>query len=184
MDIKADMIENEQKIAAYIDALTNESTEEAETFCTLLIQENEDELKQNKAASAALARCVCRFLLHKKNKSHLGNIIADNSIMRKAIFGWLNTYKYSLVFILKRVFRLGNAALTLEVLELLAANPFRNDRAKSYARDWSLCFLIHETLKAPADYLDLSEESLQIINQFMKEGEPDEKHEKCRKEDF
>lgn len=178
MDTKSDIIENEQEIATYIDALTSESPGEAEAFCTRFLRENDEQLSLNKATSAAFARCICRFLLHKKNKSRLGDIIADNGIIRKAVFGQLNTYKYSLVFILKRVFRMGSTALTREVLELLAENPFRDEAAKSYAREWSLVFLILETMKAPADYLNLSEESLKIINKFLKEGEPDETNKK------
>lgn len=184
MDTMPDILQNEQKLAAAIDALTNESPEEAQCFCTRLLQENDEKLNLNKAVSAAYARCVCRFLLHKKNKSRLGNIIAENSVIREAIFGRLNTYKYSLVCIMKRVFRLNNAALTLELLELLAGNPFRDDSAKSYARAWSLDFLISESLKAPADYLNLSEDSLKIINQFLKEGESNGKNKKNEKNDF
>lgn len=178
MDTKSDMIENEQEIAAYIELLTSEIPGEAEAFCTWFLRENDEKLSLNKATSAAFARCICRFLLHKKNKSRLGGIIADNGTIRKAVFGQLNTYKYSLVFILKRVFRMGNTALTKEVLELLTGNPFRDEAAKSYAREWSLEFLILETMKAPADYLNLSEKSLKIINQFLKEGEPDETNKK------
>ncbi len=178
MGTMPDILQNEQELAAYIELLTNESPEEARRFCTLLLQENDEKLSINKAVSAAYARCVCRFLLHKKNKSRLGDIIADNSVIRKAIFGRLNTYKYSLVFILKRIFRLNNVLLSKEVLDLLAGNPFRDDSAKSYAREWSLQFLISETLKAPADYLDLSEANLKIINQFLKEGESNGKNEK------
>lgn len=175
MNISDNILVCEREVSAYIETLTNESPGEAEKFCTMLLEENADKLSLNKAVSAAYARCVCRYLLHKKNKSRLGGIIADNDTIRKAIFGRLNTYQYSLIFILKRVFRRNSAALTREVLELLSNNPFRNDLAKSYAREWSLGFLIDETMKAPADYLDLSEESLKIINQFMKEGKLNEK---------
>lgn len=180
METIHDIIENEQKLAAYIDELTKEHTEEGERFCTLMLEENDENLSLDKAISAAYARCLCRFLLHKKNKSRLGDIIADNSTIRKAVFGRLNTYKYSLVFMMKRVFRLNKTALTFEILELLAGNPFRDDSAKTYAREWSLHFLINESLKAPADYLNLSEDSLKIINQFLKEGELDEKSAKIK----
>jgi hypothetical protein len=177
MDVTVDIMENEQEIAAYIDTLTSENLQQAEDFCTLFLKENDEKLSSNKAVSAAFARCVCRFLLHKKNKSRLADIIAGNSTIRTAVFGRLNTYKYSLIFIMKRVFRLNSESLTKEVLELLAGNPFRDDKAKSYARGWSLRFLIDETMKAPADYLNLSEESLKIINTFLKEGEFDEQDE-------
>lgn len=81
MDTKLDIIENEQEISAYIEALTNENPGEGQAFCTLLLQENDEKLNANKAVSAAYARCICRFLLHKKNKSRLEGIIANNDII-------------------------------------------------------------------------------------------------------
>lgn len=79
---------------------------------------------------------------------------------------------------MKRIFRLNDVSLTNGILELLAGNPFRDEQAKSYARAWSLGFLIDKVMKAPAEYLDLSEASLKIISKFLKEGELNEKCEK------
>lgn len=175
MDNHCDIIENERAIAAYIDGLTNNNTEDAEQFCTSLLIENEEKFSSNRAVSGAYARCICRFLLHKKNKSYLARVIEENETIRIAVFGKLNTYKYSLIFMMKRVFRQNKTELTKEILELLAANPFRDEQAKPYADRWSLEFLLTETMKAPEDYLNLSEESLKIIKKYKMEGEYDEK---------
>ena len=50
------------------------------------------------------------------------------------------------------------------MLRLLAGNPYRDDSAKDYSDRWSLRFIIDEALRAPDDYLDLSEESAEAIN--------------------
>ncbi len=171
MNMNDNIILYERETAAGIDALTADNPDEAEKFCTNLLAENEDKLSINKAVSAAYARCICRFLLHKKNKSRLLEIIEKNGTVRRAVFGSLNTYKYSLIFMMKRIFRQNKTELTKEILELLAANPFRDEQAKPYSDRWSLEFLLRETMKAPEDYLNLSDESLKIINYYLKEGE-------------
>lgn len=171
MEINCDVIKNEREIAARIEYLTNENPAEAERFCTSLLTENEEKLSMNRAVSAAYARCICRFLLHKKNKNRLVRIIEDNAEIRGAVFGRMNTYKYSLIFMMKRVFRQNNAKITEEILELLRGNPFRDEKAKPYADRWSLRFLLLETMKAPEDYMNLSDESLKIINKYFTEGE-------------
>ena len=58
---------------------------------------------------------------------------------------------------MKRLFRLNDLALTEEILRLLASNPYRDDASKPYESRWSLVFLIDEVLKAPEDYLRLSQ---------------------------
>ena len=171
MNTGRDIILCEKEYAAHIDALTCENPELAETFCALLISGNGDILSLNRAVSGAYARCLCRFLLHKKNKSRLVEIIKDNRVIREAVFGRMNTYKYSLVFMMKRVFRQNDVFLTGEILELLANNPFRDEQAEPYADRWSLGFLINETLQAPAEYLNLSDESLKIIQLYLTESE-------------
>jgi hypothetical protein len=170
MNTGCDIVLCERETAEYIDLLTAESPDEAEGFCTRLLEENKEKLSMNRAVSGAYARCLCRFLLHKKNKSRLMDVIKRNGTIRRAVFGSLNTCKYSLIFILKRVFRQNDAELTREVLALLADNPFRDDTAKSYADRWSLNFILDETMKAPADYLNLSGESLKIIEFYNKKG--------------
>lgn len=171
MNTGRDIILCEKEYAAHIEALTCENPERAEAFCALLISGNGDILSLNRAVSGAYARCLCRFLLHKKNKSRLVEIIKDNRVIREAVFGRMNTYKYSLVFMMKRVFRQNDVFLTGEILELLASNPFRDENAKPYEDRWSLGFLISETLKAPADYMNFSDESLKIIQTYLTESE-------------
>ena len=70
------------------------------------------------------------------------DIIQANAVLRRAIFGRLNTYQYSLIFLMKRLFRLNDLALTEEILRLLASNPYRDDASKPYESRWSLVFLI------------------------------------------
>ena len=171
MDIHGNIVVNERAVSEHIDILTAHDPAEAEKFCALLLNENEDKLSVDRAVSAAYARCICRFLLHKKNKNRLVEIIKNNNTIRKAVFGYLNTYKYSLVFMMKRVFRQNDTGLINEILELLETNPFRDEHAKSYSDRWSLEFLVREALKAPADYLNLSNECLKIIKSYIKEGE-------------
>ena len=46
----------------------------------------------------------------------------------------------SLIFLMKRLFRLNDLALTEEILRLLASNPYRDDASKPYESRWSLRF--------------------------------------------
>lgn len=174
-NISDNIIVCEKEIAGYIDLLAGENPAEAERFCSLLLKENADKLSQNRAASGAYARCICRFLLHKKTKTRLTDIIEKNDGIRRAVFGQLNTYKYSLTFIMKRVFRLNNTELTAEILTLLKNNPFRDEQSKPYSDRWSIAFLITEVLNAPADYMGLQEESLTIIHSYLGEVADNEK---------
>lgn len=95
-------------------------------------------------------------------------VILDNPDLRKIVFGELNTYKYSIVFILKRLVKTGNTDIIKEVLDLLSDNPYRDDSAKDYSDRWSLSFIIRETLSAPDDYLNLSEENRKLIEGYLK----------------
>ena len=99
--------------------------------------------------------------------------LRQHTALRTAIFGRLNTYQYSLIFLMKRLFRLNDLALTKEILELLAVNPYRDDSAKSYESRWSFAFLIEEVLKAPPDYLRLDAASAALLEQARKEALPD-----------
>lgn len=75
-----------------------------------------------------------------KCKASMTDIIQANAVLRRAIFGRLNTYQYSLIFLMKRLFRLNDLALTEEILRLLASNPYRDDASKPYESRWSLVF--------------------------------------------
>lgn len=158
-----EMLACERALAEQIDEMTFSDRLSAEALCTRLVQAEEVWPERSAAASAACARCVTRFLLHKKCKCTLVETLRQNTVLRTAVFGRLNTYQYSLIFLMKRLFRLNDLALTREILGLLAANPYRDDTAKAYESRWSLTFLIDETLKAPADYLRLDEASLALL---------------------
>lgn len=120
-----------------------------------------------RAQSAAYARLICRFLLHKKCKSRLAQLLTENEMLTMAVFGKLNTYKYSIIFLLKRILRLNNTALTQKVLELIKENPFENSEAKPWSDRFSLGFIITQALEAPEDYLNLSEENRAVIEKFL-----------------
>lgn len=158
-----DILTNEKDVAKYISDLTSANIRLAEDFCVTMLLKNLNSLSLNRAASSPYARCLMRFLLDKKMKSHLTDIIESNKVIRTATFGQLNTYKYSLVWIMRRVFRLNKVELTTEIMELLKKNPFRDDNAPTYSERWSLKFLIDEVLSAPMEYLNLTPQSLNAI---------------------
>lgn len=166
MDICGDIISDEMEIKEHIQRLTSQSPVDGEEFCSELLRENAQKLSLSRAASSAYARCLCAFLLDKKNKSRLTEIIKNNRVIREAFFGQMNTYKYSIIFVLKRVLKLNDNELTREVLTLLSNNPFRDDSAKSYSDRWSLKFIIDEVRNAPVDYLNLSAKSIEMLNEF------------------
>ena len=153
---------------AAIDALCQTDLTAAQEFVTLLLRQSSEAARSTPASSAALAACVCRFLLHRRMKTGIAAALRDNQALRTALFGQLNSYKYSLCFLLRRVVREDDTALLAELLTLLAQNPFRDDGAADYAERWSLDFLLHETLRAPAEYLQISEKSRLIIKEFSK----------------
>lgn len=159
--------ENERAVGDYIDSLTYSSPEEALVFVKEFLSCHKDDFTV-RGKSASAARCVTRFLLHKKSKDFLIPVILENPDLRKIVFGELNTYKYSIVFILKRLVKTGNTDVIKEVLDLLSENPYRDDSAKDYSDRWSLSFIIRETLSAPDDYLNLSEENKELIEKYLK----------------
>lgn len=161
-----DICKEEKAISARIDEVTNENPALGETYCAELLKNNSDKFSERRA-SAALSRCLCRFLLHKRCKNTFLKTIKENEIIRTAFFGELNTYKYSIVWILKRVVRSGDEALMKECLELLSKNPYRDDTAKDYESRWSMKFLIEETLKAPEEYLNITDSQRKIIEKYL-----------------
>lgn len=48
----------------------------------------------------------------------------------------------------------------------MSNNPYRDDSAKDYSDRWSLQFIIDESLNAPEDYLDLSDENKFVIQKY------------------
>lgn len=159
--------ENEKAVGDYIDSLTSSSPEEALEFVKEFLSLHREDFSV-RGKSASIARCVTRFLLHKKSKDFLIPVILHNPDLRKIIFGQLNTYKYSIVFILKRLIKTGNTQVIKEVLDLLSENPYRDDSAKDYSDRWSLAFIVRETLSAPDDYLNLSQDNRQLIEGYIK----------------
>lgn len=61
----------------------------------------------------------------------------------------------------------GKTDIIKEVLDLLSENPYRDDSAKDYSDRWSLSFIIRETLSAPDDYLNLSEENRKLLEKYI-----------------
>lgn len=161
-----DICKEEKTVSARIDELTNESPVSGEAYCAELLKENYDKFRDRRA-SAALSRCLCRFLLHKKCKNTFLKTIKENEIIRTAFFGELNTYKYSIVWILKRVVRSGDEELLQKCMDLLSKNPYRDDKSKDYESRWSLDFIVRETLNAPEEYLKITDEQRRIIEKYL-----------------
>ncbi|NLP47393.1 MAG: hypothetical protein GX345_00440 [Clostridiales bacterium] len=157
-----------REILTHIDELTYKDTQGAKEFCLEMLEQYGQTEEISRAKSDLYAACLTVFLLHKKNKSKLTGLIFEEEAFRLAFFGRLNTYKHSIVFVLKRVLRENAPALTEEVLTLLLNNPFRDENSKPYSDRWGLKFLIDEAMKAPEDYLSLSRENLQLIERFKK----------------
>lgn len=143
MPMESELIANEKQLGAQIDALTGENLLAAQELVTRLLEEHRTCFSE-RAQSACLARLLCRFLLHRKMKAHMLDVINENRAVREAFFGQLNTCKYSLVFVLKRVLRHGTRQLADETIALIKANPFRDDTAKSYSDRWGLEFIAGE----------------------------------------
>lgn len=157
----------EKALCAQVDRLCTSDPAEAHALIDSIVSECTAEQKQSRTESAALSRICCRFLMHRKLKSRLTDILTQDTSLRRALFGELNTYKYSLVFLFRRLIRLNDTALTHELLTLMSENPFRDDSAKDYSDRWSLRFIIDEALSAPEDYLCLSDDSKNIIKKFI-----------------
>ncbi len=157
------LLENEKEIGLTIDAMTAENPQEALQFVEALLRENENLFEPNRAPSAALARLVSRFLMHRKNKDNMVGMIAQNDYLRTVYFGKLNTYKYSLVFVAKRVLRKGDAVLSAELLDLIKHNPYRDDTSESYSERFSWKFIRDKIIASQEEYLRLSDEILSLL---------------------
>ncbi len=147
------LLENEAEIGKQIDALCLSDPAEAERFVMRLLSENEHRFSESRAVSGCLARLLCRFLLHRKRKDRLFDTIKNNSFLREAFFGRLNTYKYSLTFVLKRVMKHSDSELNTEIMKLIEKNPFRDDTAAVWSDRWSMDFILGEIARIPEDYL-------------------------------
>lgn len=159
-----DFLSEEKQLCAEIEELCITDPDSAHALIDGVIADC-GEAKADPRAVAAASRICCRFLMHRKMKSRLTDMLKTDDELRAAIFGELNTYKYSLVFLFRRLIRLNETELTDELLSLLKNNPYRDDSAKDYSDRWSLRFIIDEALRAPDDYLDLTDENKRIIDE-------------------
>ena len=159
-----DFLSEEKQLCAEVESLCVTDPDSAHALIDGVIADC-GEAKADRAQSAAVSRICCRFLMHRKMKSRLADTLKTDDELRTAIFGELNTYKYSLVFLFRRLIRLNETELTDELLSLLKNNPYRDDSAKDYSDRWSLRFIIDEALRAPDDYLDLTDENKRIIDE-------------------
>ena len=159
-----DFLSAEKQLCAEVEELCIADPGGAQQLIDKLLSECGGETKADRAQSASLSRVCCRYLMHRKMKSRLVSVLCTDAALRTAVFGELNTYKYSLVFLFRRLIRLNDRELTEDLLRLLADNPYRDDSAKDYSDRRSLSFIIDEALRAPDDYLDLSEENAEAIN--------------------
>lgn len=159
------LIENEKELGLKIDALTAENPQEALEFVLNLLKENEELFSHSRAVSACLARLTSRYLMHRKNKDNLVRVISENEYLRSVYFGRLNTYKYSLIFTAKRVMRKGDIELSRELIELIKNNPYRDDTAEDYSERFSWKFIARKILDSQEEYLKLSGEIVELLNQ-------------------
>lgn len=165
-----DFLKEEKEICAQIEEICMTEPERAHELVLSLIDECTKEQKENRAQSAALSRIICRFLMHRKNKSRMVSDLTQDDKIKNILFGELNTYKYSLVFLLRRLIRLNDIELSKNLLDLISNNPYRDDSSKDYSDRWSLSFILKETLDAPDDYLALSDESKKLIESYFSEN--------------
>lgn len=164
----AQIMKNKDALGGEIEALVTQNPERAlEIVLSLCEAANEGGL--TRAESSAFAALVCRFLLAKKNKSRLVALVTGNESIKAAVFGRLNTNKYSLIFLLKRLLRLNDPALTAELLTLIKNNPWCEKQAKPWSDRLSLEFVVTESLRAPEDYLCLTKENEEAVKSFLAE---------------
>ncbi len=161
-----DLLERKAYYLQEIDRLCETDLEQASRFVSEILSQACETEQKNPAVSAALAGCICRFLLHKKMKTRIIATLLTQPLLTRVLFGELNSYKYSLVFLLKRIVRHGDAAFLEWVLQLLQGNPYRDDSAADYAAQWSFGFLLREMQKAPPEYLQCSPECRAVLEKF------------------
>lgn len=159
-------VDSEKALGEEMEALAHNDPEKALNkaleYCDFALTH-----ELSRSASASLARVICRFLLCKKTKSRLTQYLKENETLCKAVFGVLNTYKYSLSFLLKRIFRLNEAEFTRRVLTYLCQNPWCDPCAKPWSDRLNADFVITEALKADDDYLNLTDKNREVISGFI-----------------
>lgn len=153
---KLPLPENERAVIEKMLSLAAEDGNEALEL-TLALLENHPAEKISRGESASAARCITAFLLHRRRKSELVPILREENALCEAVFGRLNTYKYSMIFMLRRVMHSGDEALSLKILELIKNNPYRDDAAKDYSEKWSYEFILRELQSDSGDYIKLGD---------------------------
>lgn len=93
----SDFLSEEKGLCAEVESLCMTDPDSAHALIDSVISDC-GEVKSDRAQSASVSRVCCRFLMHRKMKSRLVDTLKTDDGLRKAIFGELNTYKYSLVF--------------------------------------------------------------------------------------
>lgn len=146
-----------------------EALREREKECLLLAREAVEHDFERENARAA-ARTICSFLLDPKMKSRFAALLKGKQELRQALFGRLDPHPLALIRLLTAVLKLDDPALTRETLETMKNNPFNTPGAKPWAGEWSLDDVLTETLKAPPDYLALTEENKQAVLAYFEEG--------------
>ena len=93
-----DFLSEEKGLCAEVESLCMTDPDSAHALIDSVISDC-GEAKSDRAQSASVSRVCGRFLMHRKMKSRLVDTLKTDDGLRKAIFGELNTYKYSLVFL-------------------------------------------------------------------------------------
>ena len=106
-----DFLSEEKGLCAEVESLCMTDPDSAHALIDSVISDC-GEVKSDRAQSASVSRVCCRFLMHRKMKSRLVDTLKTDDGLRKAIFGELNTYKYSLVFLFRRLIRLNETEIT------------------------------------------------------------------------
>lgn len=146
-----------------------EALRQKEKECLLLAREAAEKDPDRESARAA-ARRICAFLLDPKMKSRFAALLKEKPEYRRALFGRLDPHPLALIRLLTAVLKLGDPALTREVMEAMKSNPFRTTCPRPYAGEWSPEYILRETLKAPPDYLALTGENSETVSAYLEEG--------------
>lgn len=153
-----DILQTEPLLLAQLEAACNTDPQSAAALLHALLFPLPQDCTP--AESAAYARCICRVLLHRRMKTRLLPLLQADTLLRDAVFGQLNTYKHSLVFLLKHIARADDTALLAKVMQLLEQNPYRAAQAPAYSAKWTLADLAHRVLQAPDEYLSVQSRAM------------------------
>lgn len=128
-----DFLSEEKGLCAEVESLCMTDPDSAHALIDSVISDC-GEVKSDRAQSASVSRICCRFLMHRKMKSRLVDTLKTDDSLRKAIFGELNTYKYSLVFLFRRLIRLNETELTQGASDPARKQPLPRRQRKRLLR--------------------------------------------------